>query len=145
MSVTWMRLEPSFATTLERVPCSPVCHLAPLVLHAYPTLVVAERRLPAAHTGSHACQARRCPLRGQDASFWWRRMIQRERGAIRAPQHVPDVIRSYESCVRLYARSVQQPLVMHHGRVGPTGRALSRSRAPMEWVWARCLCLIASL
>ena len=105
--VSWMRHEPSFATTLEWVPCSPACSLASSVLHGYPSLVVAERRLPAADTGSHECRARWCPLRWQDASFWWRRRIQRESGDSSAPQHVPDVIWSYISCVRPYERCVQ--------------------------------------
>ena len=36
-----------------------------------------------------------------------------------------------------------QPLEWDRGRMGPAERALSRSQAPMEWAWARCLCVVA--
>ena len=39
--------------------------------------------------------------------------------------------------------AVAQPLEWDRGRMGPAKRALSRSRAPMEWVWARCVCVLA--
>ena len=43
---------------------------------------------------------------------------------------------------RTVREAVVQPLGWYRGRMGPAKRALSRSRVPMEWVWARQQCLV---
>jgi hypothetical protein len=139
------RSMPHNSRTLRTLMCGCACHHAFL---ARGLLLCAAGAPPFSGVGISRAPLTRLSLCSQTTSEVAGRLVlaakegpERERrhrsASVRAGCDIVDLV-----VCRTVREAVVQPLGWYRGHMGPAKRALSRSRVPMEWVWARQQCLV---